>query len=262
MHCGAFSAYPLRELAIGYRYHFHQEVLAESIHVLFLGGAIFCKGLFHPGPERGPVIRVFQLAYDIVIHFPHLGRGFTPIFIIEIAGDLVYKGFHYRESGSEYHSGFACQRFRQRPFLWQIAAGGCFLVVMDQRQARVLERQHASGHGHLESGIQSFGDVIGHAEFFFKVKLPLACGELYGLVGGIYFGDAVVAGRRFDDADDVLVYLLVAPVHGYRLYHIFAGEYFVEVMLAEKLVPCAGRAAGYAGDGYAVEVESIACRER
>ena len=72
----------------------------------------------------------------------------------------------------------------------------------------------------------------------------------------------MVARRGFHHADDILVYLLRAPAAGDRLYHVLAGQYLVEVMLAEQLVPGAGRAAGYAGDRYRVEVEAQLPGER
>ena len=104
---------------------------------------------------------------------------------------------------------------------------------MDQRQARVFQRQYARAYGHLERRVQRFRYGVGQAEFFFYIQAAAAGGQLNGLVHGFYLLYAVVAGRRFYHAHDILIYLFRAPPCRDRFYHILPGEYFVKVMFAE-----------------------------
>ncbi len=171
-------------------------------------------------------------------------------------GDLAEQRLGHREGRSEHHAGLRGHRLGQRPLLGQKAPGGGLLVVMDQRQASVLQGQHAGGYGHLESGIQRLSDGVRQTELTLYVQAAGARRQLYGLVHGIYLLDAVVARRGLHDADNVLVYLLRAPLARDGLYHVLAGEDLVEVGLAEHFVPGAGRAARYARDRYRVEVEA------
>ncbi len=193
VHRGAFCSHPLGKLAVRYWYHFHKEVLAESEHILLGTGVVFTEVGFHPDPKGLFILRRMYLVYQRVVYFPHLGRAFPLVFVIEITGDFGDQRFHGREGGGEYHACFASQRFRQGPFLRQVAAGGGLLVVMDQRQPRVLKGQYARGHGHLKRGIKRLGYVVRHAEFFLYVELSRAGRKLYGLIHGIYLRYAVVA---------------------------------------------------------------------
>ena len=95
------------------------------------------------------------------------------------------------------------------------------------------------------------------AELGLYIQLAAAGRQFYGLVHGVDRLYAMVARRGLHHADDVLVYLLGAPGGGDGLYHVLAGEYLVEVVLPEQFIPGAGRASGYAGDSYGVEVEAV-----
>ncbi len=246
MHRRAFRSHPLRELAVRYGYHFHQEILAEREHIFRGAGVVFAEVGFHPDPQGLFILGGMHLVYQRVVDFPHIVRALALVLAVEITHHFGDDRFHGREGGGEYDSRLAGQRLRQRPFLRQVAAGGGLLIVMDQWQARVLEGQHARGHGHPESGVHRLGYSVRHPEFFLDVELSRACRELYGLVHGIYLRDAVVAGGRFYDADYVLVYLFGAPVRGDRLYHVGAGEDLVQTVFAEQPAPGAGCAGGYA----------------
>ena len=254
MYGRALGAHPLGELGVGYRYHFQQEVLAEGVGVGVLLGR---QVLLQPLPEGGLVALLRQFVHDGIIKLPHLLGGTPGVFLVEVAGGFLYQLFGGREGRGEDHAGLGGQRFGQRPFLGQIAAGGGLLVIMDQRQAGVLHGEYAGAYGHLERRAEGFGHGMRQAEFLLHVYRAYAGGELYGLVHRFYLLYAVVARRGFHHAHDVLVHLLGAPLAGYGLYHVLAREDLVEVGLAEQAVPRARRAARYAGHGQRVEVEAV-----
>ncbi len=257
VHGRAFRAYPLRELAVAYRDDLHQEVLAEREGVLLGPGVVAGEVLLYPEAQRLLVLRGFDLAYQRVVNLPHLGGGAALVLPVEVAGGFAQDGVHDREGRGEDHAGLGAYVGREHPFFRQPAAGGGPLVVMDERYARVLQRQHAGRYGHFESGVQGLYDIVRQAEFLLYVELAFPGGELYGLVYRIYLLYPVVAVRRFDHADDVLLYLLFAPVPGQRLYHVAPGQDLVDVVLAEHLAPGPGGADGNAGDGDGVEVEAV-----
>ncbi len=202
--------------------------------------------LLDPQPQGLFILGRAYLVDKRIVDGPHFSRGPAPVFVIKVVRDLGDNGFQHREGRSEYDAGLARHGFRQRPLLGQVSARGGFLIVMYKRQPGILERQYSRGHGHLESGIQRLGYGVGYAEFLFYVELSRAGRELYGLIGGIYPCDAVVAGRGFYDANYVLVYLFFAPVLWDGFYHVLPGQDLVEVIFPEELVPGARSAAGYA----------------
>ncbi len=214
-----------------------------------------------PAAELGLVAFFRQLIHYGMVQFPELGGVLVGVFVVEVAGGFPEQRFADGEGGGEHHAGLGGQRFGQRPFLGQKASGGCLLIVMDQRQAGVLQREYPGPYGHLERRAEGLGHGMRQAEFLLYVQVAHAGGELYSLVHGVYLLYAVVARRGFHHADYVLVYLLGAPGAGDGLDHVLAGEDLVEVMLAEQAVPRAGRAAGYAGDRQRVEVEAVVLGE-
>ena len=255
----AFGPHPLRELAVRYRYHLQQEILAESVGVFRC--VIMRQLLLQPFPELGLVALTGELVHYGMVQVPELGGVLVGVLVVEVAGGFLYHLLGGGEGRREHHAGLGGQRFGQRPFLGQVAAGGGLLVIMDQRQARVLHRQDAGAYGHLERRAEGLGHGVRQAEFLLYIQVPHAGGKFYGLVHRVDLLYGVVARRGFHHADDVFVYLLCAPCAGDGLYHVLTGEDLVQVMLPEQAVPGAGRAAGYAGDRQRIEVEAVALGE-
>ena len=161
---GAFGANPLRELAVGYRYHFQQEVLAEGVRVLAGSGLVVREIALQPRAQRGLVRLGGQLVHYLVVNLPQLLGGAARVFMVEVMGHFLDDRLYHGEGRREYHAGLGGHRFGQRPFFGQVAARGGLLVIMDQRQARVLQRQHAGAYGHLERGVQRLGHGMRQAE--------------------------------------------------------------------------------------------------
>ncbi len=150
VYAGAFCSHPLGELGIRYRYNFQQEVLAEGIGILVGSGLVAGEFLLQPGAQAGLVGLGGQLVHYLVVNLPELGGGAAGIFMVEVMGNFLQERLHHREGRGENHAGLVAHGFGKGPFQRQVAAGGGFLIVMNKRQARVLERQHAGGYGHLE----------------------------------------------------------------------------------------------------------------
>ncbi len=262
MDAGAFGPHPLGELGIRYGYNLQQEVLAERVGIFSFPGLVVGKVPLQPGAQAGFVRLGGQFIHYLVVNFPQLFSGAAGVLVVEIMGYFLEERFHYWERRREDDACFRGYGFGQGPLLRQKAAGGGFLVVMDKRQAGVFHGQHSRAYGHLERCVQCLCHGMRQAELGFYVQLAAPGGQLYGLVHGIYLFNAVVARGGFYHADDVLVYLFSPPFGRDGLYHVLAGQYLVEVMLAEQLVPSAGRAAGYAGNRYRVEVETELLGER
>ena len=78
------GAHPLGELTVRYRYHFQQEVLAESIRVSVRAGPVIREVTLQPRTQSGFIALGRQLVYYPVVNLPQLFGGAARVFIIEI----------------------------------------------------------------------------------------------------------------------------------------------------------------------------------
>ena len=100
---GPLGAHPLRELAVGYRDDFQQEVRAEGVRVFC--GVIVGQLRLQPAPEFGFVAFVRQFVHYLVVKLPELGGVEVGVLVVEIAGGFLDELLGGREGRREDHAG-------------------------------------------------------------------------------------------------------------------------------------------------------------
>ncbi len=222
--------------------------------------------LFLAAAQRGIVLRVpaGELFADALVLHPlddrkikidQLMPRFCPVLVCKIFRDVVHQVVVSGDRRREYDARVPAHVLLQPPVEGKDAAGGGVLVVLHERDARIVERAQAGGDCELGGDVERFGEVLVHSVLALEIEAAHAAGELHDL-GQVVDRVEMRVPVTLHEPDDVLVEHALHDLVGKGIDHVLPVQDPLEAVV-EHPVPGPGHPDRDAGDHDALEIDVV-----
>ena len=238
--------------------HAEEEGAAEAVFVLFPPGGE--KGALSGEPvgQALALLHILDEGDHLVVDAPESLPRLGGVFVGEVAGDLLDEALESRKGRGHDDAGLFLERDGKAPGGRDGPSGGGPLVVLDQGDARVLEREDGGAETELGRAVHEARDGAAHPELAGHVQLARLAGQVDDLLDGFQALETVVSRFGLDHALEILVHLLMELLLGQQVDEVLPADQGVDRVLAEEAFGASRDARGDAADDHRAGIHAPA----